>query len=247
MNGYARSRKRSANDDCTEVERTFPVRKKIRKSAHVASETTMQRRMSAAVATLDGLVPSGASDLQTTIRDAAQTTFDRLGPGLTESVYRDALAVELQHRRINVWSDREVILPIHHRNRYVGFCRSDIVLLCSIEPKHSLQCNDCASQESGTATKQAAVNKIEAKPIVIELKAVSSPLNSCNVQQLSAYMRLLSAERGVLINFLQGDAALQQQLVRLRNLASDADSCLELPKKMTDKTPIQCVFVHLTD
>ena len=78
-------------------------------------------------------------ELQRTVRSAAQFVMNALGPGVGEAVYRDALAAELQRRNVAVMSDREVILPIHFCGRYVGFCRSDMVLLCAFA--------DCAAAD----------------------------------------------------------------------------------------------------
>lgn len=140
---------------------------------------------------------SSPNEIQQIVCAAAQSVFDALGAGLSESVYRDALLVELETRGVRVRADREVVLPIHYAGRYVGFCRSDIVLLCSNAPQ----------KRNSDAL------------LIVELKAVAGRLSISNVQQLSAYMRLLRAKYGALINFVQGtdptvrDALKQKQLV----------------------------------
>ena len=77
------------------------------------------------------VVDRSAPTLQNTVRQAAQFVINALGPGFSESVYRDALAAELQRRNVRILSDHEVVLPVRFCGRYVGFCRSDMVLLCA--------------------------------------------------------------------------------------------------------------------
>ena len=55
------------------------------------------------------------------IEDACQTVFEALGPGLSESVYQRALAVELRSRGQHV--SMEVIIPILYKHAQVGFIR----------------------------------------------------------------------------------------------------------------------------
>lgn len=154
------------------------------------------------------------------IRSAAQSVFNALGTGFSESVYRDALVVALEAtQHVRVQSDREVILPIHYANRYVGFCRSDIVLLCTEEPPN----------------KEKGLDNTANSAVVIELKAVSGRLSVANVQQLSAYMRLLNASSGILINFAQG--------IDPRVRAALKDKCTVVaPSEHVE--PVECLFVQ---
>ncbi len=50
----------------------------------------------------------------------------RLGPGLLESVYESALAIELEHCGLKF--ERQVALPITYRDRPIGDLRMDIVV-----------------------------------------------------------------------------------------------------------------------
>lgn len=118
--------------------------------------------------------------LQARVVAAAQAVLDALGCGFSESVYRDALAVELQQQHgVQCFTDREVVLPVHYRQRYVGYCRSDLVLLCADE-QHDATC---------------ATSPLP--PFVIECKATNKALAAAHAQQLLAYMRLLRARHGV--------------------------------------------------
>lgn len=130
-------------------------------------------------------------DLLRTIKTAAQTVYDFLGAGLTESVYRDALIVELgllDQSRFRL--EKERIVPIEHSGEQVGFGRADIIV-----------------HDSLLHTK-----------VVIELKAVSGKISVANVQQISAYMQLLNVENGVLINFVQGqDSELHAKLTKSKS------------------------------
>lgn len=54
-----------------------------------------------------------ASDITGQIIGAAMEVHSRLGPGFLESVYEEAMAVELRHR--SVMFERQKELPVHYR------------------------------------------------------------------------------------------------------------------------------------
>lgn len=152
------------------------------------------------------------TSLQHTIVDAAQCMFQRLGQGFTENVYRDALAVELERRRINVSSDREVICPVRYASRYVGFCRSDIVLLCAERTEEDETVSELHNDDDNVEPRDYFTRGLIKPSVVIELKATHSSLTAANMQQLNAYLRVLDVERGILINFDQRDAVLREEV-----------------------------------
>lgn len=49
-----------------------------------------------------------------------------LGGGLSEYVYRNALAVEMQQRGHTAECER--VIPIFYTGKYVGFCRADLMI-----------------------------------------------------------------------------------------------------------------------
>lgn len=126
-----------------------------------------------------------------TIQLCANTVFQLLGYGLSESVYQNALAalirkefdgkLKCSHALKSV-SD-ETVIPIICDSRLCGTLRSDVILYWKVENQ---QQND----------------------IVIELKATSTPLDEKSLLQLVAYLRATNAKKGILINFTQKSAIL---------------------------------------
>lgn len=139
-------------------------------------------------------------DLQRLVSAAARRVFAALGRGFTESIYRDALCAELGQTCPHLVSDPEPVLPVTYTNRHVGFVRPDVFLL---------------------------VRRPAADPpvlsMVVELKALATPLSEAHMAQLLAYLRVLpgrSVTRGLLINFDQRDLWMRRAL---QNDAYDVD------------------------
>ena len=55
------------------------------------------------------------------LEEACTAVFEALGPGLSESTYQRALAVELRARAQHVSS--EIIIPVTYKAEQVGFIR----------------------------------------------------------------------------------------------------------------------------
>ena len=166
--------------------------------------------------------------LQIAVRGAAHAVADALGAGVSESVYRDALVVELQRRNVHVCTDREVVMPIRYWGRYVGFCRSDVVLLCT-------------TPVGGTDEQMPSAQ------LIVELKAQARSLSAANVQQLLTYLRLADVCDGMLINFDQRDTALSSQLQQLSKGAHEPNvpPTLLVCHRKRPQMAVQCVNVKM--
>jgi GxxExxY protein len=70
--------------------------------------------------------PASAVCWHETLLDAVGRVSAALGPGLTESIYQHALAVEL--RGHNTVVEVEKIFEIKYRDQSVGFVRADLVV-----------------------------------------------------------------------------------------------------------------------
>ncbi len=71
--------------------------------------------------------PGGRSDcLARLVVDAALAVHRVLGPGFAESVYEEALAVELSHRRVPF--ERQVPITVKYRGFCVGEGRVDLLV-----------------------------------------------------------------------------------------------------------------------
>ena len=60
------------------------------------------------------------------IVDSANDVYEKLGGGLSESIYQTALAVAL--RELGHVVEAELVVPIIYKNQYVGFVRPDLVI-----------------------------------------------------------------------------------------------------------------------
>lgn len=130
------------------------------------------------------------------IRRAAEKVFEELGRGHVETVYRDALAYELQSVAVRLAYDgcqlknkTEVVLPVYLDDDPVGNKRMDLMLKFK-------------APDTGDAV----------QTIVIELKALNSALNVNHAQQTLSYLRMSSAVCAILINFDQRSAQVQKML-----------------------------------
>lgn len=258
--GEASKKKRKwPEDETTEA----VTNEKAKAESKVDEKAALERKDS-----LDELLE--IAHLEEIIVQAAQSVYNALGPGLSEGVYRDALQFELELQRCFV-SGREVLLPVYYKERYVGFCRSDLVLLLS----DSEFIGDEKSNKKGSGKGSGKNNKnkkrdreeesvlrdgdgsngsnkkskVPPPKVVIELKAIKGQLASHHVQQLSAYMRLLNTRRGFLVNFVQGDSAIQRSLVSAASSFSAARhsaacSYVTIESKR-EKEPIQVVSVAM--
>lgn len=128
------------------------------------------------------------------IRQAAQKVFVELGRGHVETVYRDALAFELQSVAARLMCDgcqlkskTEVTIPIYYDSFPIGFKRADIML--------TFKAPDT-----------------EEKTIVVELKSLGSSLNAQHAQQTLSYIRSIGAHVGILFNFDQRSNMVQRML-----------------------------------
>src|SRR4051812_6919944 len=83
----------------------------------------------------------GYEDLSGRVIGAAIAVHSALGPGFIESVYENALAVELTARGIAF--EQQKIIPIHHRGVQVGEHRLDLlverVLLADLKAVSALE------------------------------------------------------------------------------------------------------------
>jgi len=66
------------------------------------------------------------NDLIRTINEAAYEVRTHLAPGFLESVYQNALVVELNHRGLHV--EKEMPLSVYYKSALVGDFRADIVV-----------------------------------------------------------------------------------------------------------------------
>ena len=66
------------------------------------------------------------SELTGRIISCAIEVHQRVGPGLLESIYESALAIELAFAKISF--ERQVALPIHYRGQLIGDHRLDFIV-----------------------------------------------------------------------------------------------------------------------
>jgi GxxExxY protein len=203
----------------------------VNESVHESGQYSPPRRLSvpnkrrriefvtkkAAIARENIVLPSRA---QQQVALAAQRVFRNLGCGFSESVYRDALCIELNElqsaeNKIVVKTDCEVIYQVRYRGRYVGIVRADIVLQYS---------------QDGGATMER---------IVIELKTTNTPLTALNARQLLTYLRLENVARGVLINFEQRDVLLNTRILSLAASSTDL-GCARSDCSRNDRSRNDC-------
>lgn len=67
-----------------------------------------------------------SANLPIAIINLANTVWDTLGPGLSESVYHNALEVEL--RLQNISYQTETIVPILYKEHTIGNVRTDLII-----------------------------------------------------------------------------------------------------------------------
>ena len=96
-----------------------------------------------------------------------------MGNHYRENIYQYALYVELNLQRYLVQT--EVMIPIHYKNVHVGFERADIVIY---NPNGTIE-------------------------YILELKSQNSRLSSKEIMQLRKYLKNLSCNNGLLINFYE--------------------------------------------
>ena len=70
------------------------------------------------------------NQIATAILDAAFTVHRSLGPGLLESAYEGAMAVELTYRELPF--QRQVVYPLQYRGEYCGAYIADLVVAGNI-------------------------------------------------------------------------------------------------------------------
>lgn len=108
----------------------------------------------------------GLNGLTHRIIGAAICVHQELGPGLLESGYESAMAIELEEQGLQF--ERQVAIPAHYRGRRL----------------------DCAYR----------VDLLVERQVVVELKA-SQGLDPVHTAQVLTYLKLMSCQVGLLINF----------------------------------------------
>lgn len=71
-------------------------------------------------------ISDSIKQLGKTIQDAAYEVRLNLAPGFLESVYKNALIIELQERGLK--AESEVPIPVRYKNHIVGDYRADILV-----------------------------------------------------------------------------------------------------------------------
>jgi GxxExxY protein len=66
------------------------------------------------------------SELTEKIIGAAMAVHSALGPGLDESIYENAMCLELVHLGINF--EQQKRFPVHYRNKIVGTLITDLII-----------------------------------------------------------------------------------------------------------------------
>ena len=117
---------------------------------------------------------------------AALAVHRELGPGFVESIYENALALELEHRSISFV--RQSTRAIHYRQALVGEHRLDFVV---------------GERSDGVLVER----------LVVELKATSIGLAAQHVGQTLSYLKATNLQLGLVINF--GMATLREGLKRV--------------------------------
>lgn len=107
------------------------------------------------------------------ILECVRRVNEELGNHYRENIYQYALYVELNLQRYLVQT--EVMIPIHYKNVHVGFERADIVIY---NPNGTIE-------------------------YILELKSQNSRLSSKEIMQLRKYLKNLSCNNGLLINFYE--------------------------------------------
>lgn len=69
---------------------------------------------------------SGGDETVALIYGAAQSVHKEMGSGLSESIYKNALAVAL--RSLSLLAETEVVIPVSYQCVHAGFMRPDIVV-----------------------------------------------------------------------------------------------------------------------
>jgi GxxExxY protein len=72
------------------------------------------------------MIELGHKDLSVRVIEAAIAVHSALGPGFIESVYENALGVELAARGVSF--EQQIVVPIHHRGIIVGEHRLDLLV-----------------------------------------------------------------------------------------------------------------------
>jgi GxxExxY protein len=76
-------------------------------------------------ATLPPPIPASLSKLEL-IRKLAEEVYSELGPGHTESIYHNAMKIQIQDSGLAYESERDI--PVLFKGRYVGTVRADIIV-----------------------------------------------------------------------------------------------------------------------
>jgi GxxExxY protein len=83
-----------------------------------------QKKKSKALATVETMpAPADKADL---VRKLAEEVYAELGPGHTESVYHNAMKIQLQDAGLQYESERDI--PVLFKTRYVGTVRADVIV-----------------------------------------------------------------------------------------------------------------------
>ena len=138
--------------------------------------------------------------MQATITEAAQFVFEQLGPGHTESVYQNALKLELE-----LSYDMEVVaeLPVNVLFRPSSSCAN---------PVNSLWDQRIVGQ---AYVDLMVRSRTTGESTILELKSIQS-IGSNEVAQLAKYVRLLSSvSSAMIVNFPKAGCDNKIKILRL--------------------------------
>jgi len=97
--------------------------KKLEKEAKKIANTEKKKKSKAPVQEETMPAPSEKADL---VRKLAEEVYAELGPGHTESVYHNAMKIQLQDAGLQYESERDI--PVLFKTRYVGTVRADVIV-----------------------------------------------------------------------------------------------------------------------
>ena len=80
--------------------------------------------------------PPGYTFMEEWLKPAVEKVAEELGPGLTEAIYRNALAIELEKQGYR--NQQEVVCPVMYQDHVVGAIRADILLKWDEPPCESV-------------------------------------------------------------------------------------------------------------
>lgn len=112
-------------------------------------------------------------DYRKKIIKAANKVYKELGSGHSESVYDNAMRVELRHSKPRIKYEGQKVVEVKYKNHYVGEGYLDVVV--------------------GSGRDRT----------IAEFKAITGTMGTSEEQQIRNYMKILKIKKGILINFPQ--------------------------------------------